>query len=219
MGTKETTKNALAKIEKLLARVVGVQKIQQMTPLQFVEHATREIAKARTESIAKSRLRLSLLYKSVLYTSAIIEDSDSDSISVPVFVVDQTTLDEQASEMKTPAQAAAMNKDGQSIFEEGFVTKAVAKLQKSLEELQALAKDLPNGGGGAPPPPKPPTPPKPKEEEDEDDEDDEDDAPPSEDEEKAKPQKAADAVWPDDMNDPHFVEKGERAPLDWGKDR
>jgi len=209
-------KAQLAKIEKMLAQVVGVQKVDLVSPKDFLQHAMREIAKAQTESQAASNVRLSLLYKSVLYTSAIIEDADSDAIKVPIYVCDQTTLDEQTNTLKTPSQLPT-----------GGAGSFFANVTKQLEELKSLAESLakegaddPGGGEG----------------EDEAKGDDEDEekkkaaaaakSDEGDDKEKAKPaakskttkSKTKDVAWPDDLNDKAFLEKGQQADPTWGRD-
>lgn len=137
MGMNNESRAALAKIEGLLAMVVGVQKMQHMTMPEFLMHAHSEIAKAQEEPQQRSAVRLSLLYKSVLYTSAIIEDAESDAVKVPVFVVDQTTFGEQSNELKTPDQSAAMN-PGKGTFFEGGLQKFLDNFAKQVEGLKGL---------------------------------------------------------------------------------
>lgn len=208
----KTAKATLMQIEKMLTQVVGVQKVEMMTVPELLTHAVGEIEKAQRESFAKSKIRLALLQKSVMYSSASIEDEDVDSIKVPVFVVDQTTLDEQDNELTPPLAAAAKNPSGKSLFENGDVQKYITQLQEQIGEL-AKAAGI-----------------------DEEDDDTEEakakkaakkPAPPAGDEPEPEPaakrvakSAKADNVWPEDMNDPSFVKTGKsEKDLDWGPDQ
>jgi hypothetical protein len=208
----EQNRATLSKIETLLAGVVGVQKVVMVTIPQFMTHVHMEIEKAKTEEITKSRARLSLLYKSVLYSSAAIEDAESDDVRVPVFVADQTALGDQENTLTNFAAAAAKNPKMGTYFEkaehaaegDGAGLEAlVERFQKQVGGLAALlkvgeneeegddaqgkagGKKPPPGPGGKKEPPKPPVPPGPPGK----------GAKPEEDEEKRKAaEKALDAL-------------------------
>lgn len=242
-------KKQLARIEKMLQPLAGVQKTMMVSPEQFLDYVQKEIAKAMKEPQAKSAVRLALLQKAVLYSSAIIEDDDSDSVKVPIFVAEQTTLDEQENQLFTPDKLAALNPSDGTFFENS-VSKGLEMVRTLQAEIEALSKDVggdvpedddaekkkkaaekaagddappdsedeetkaakakgsppPNAPPGAKKPPFPPKPPQPPGAAG---------APPP----AEKTKKGVDAEWPDDMNDPSFVETGKKAPLDWGNDK
>lgn len=243
-------KKQLARIEKMLQPLAGVQKTTMVTPEQFLDYVQKEIAKAMQEPQEKSALRLALLQKAVLYSSAIIEDDESDGVKVPIFVAEQSTLDEQDNQLFTPEKLASLNPSDGTFFENS-ISKGLEQVRALHAEIEALAKDttgdLPEDDDAekkkkaaakaaddeappdsedeatkaakakAPPPPppgappgakKPPFPPKPPQPPAAAG------APPAE-----KTKKGASAEWPDDMNDPSFVETGKKAPLDWGNDK
>jgi len=216
--SKPTVKDSLAKVEKMLAQVVGVQKVSLVSPHDFLKHAEREIQKAQGEPHAVSHVRLATLYKSVLYASAAIEDAESDSIKVPIYQCDQTTLDEQTNTLKTPEQAATLNPGSQSLFENGLM-KQLAVLKQAADELSKL---------GAEPEPKEKAATTDMDEGDQEKEDKEEEkrakaetapaeAPPAP-TAKRKVKKTDKVEWPDDLNDAHFVEKGTKSDPTWGRD-
>jgi hypothetical protein len=131
----QLAKTQLAKIEKLLARTVGVQKIQRMTIDEFVAHAGQEVTKASKEPIEKSRVRLSLLYKSTIYASTAIEDADSDSVKVPVFVVDQTTFGEQSNEIMPPSKVISNGTGGGDGSYASNIAKGFEMFKSTVEDL------------------------------------------------------------------------------------
>lgn len=258
MSTK--FKSALAKVEKVLGAVVGTQKIAFLEPAAFLKYAQDEIKKAQGESVAKAHARLSLLYKSVLYSSNIIEDETADSIKVPVFVADQTTLAMQENDLYTPDAAAKMNPSSGTVFEQGFVAKMLARIAEIQKDVEADAAKAADEEDEEEPPPsegdetekakkKPPMPPQPPGEEDDTEkakgkqpppfpppkkgDDDETEKakgkppfppPPKKDDEegdgadKSATKKSLDAAWPDDMNDPSFIQKGVPSENEWGED-
>jgi len=217
MGTPDM-KSTLQKVEKMLAQVVGVQKVVLMTPEAFLQHAIAEIGKAEKEPQAKSRIRLASLYKSVLYSSAVIEDTEADAIKVPVFLVDQTTLEEQENDLYTPAESGKMNPSNQTVFEGGILQKYLQQLETSVAELSKLGEDIEEDDDSV----------KAKKEEDGKEEEGEKEkepesstspgTPAAKKVKKAKVSKADEVVWPDDMNDAQFVEKGKKTEPDWGHD-
>lgn len=145
MSTK--FKAQLAKVEKVLGAVVGTQKLVLMEPAAFLKYAHDEIKKAQGEPVSKARARLSLLYKSVLYSSNIIEDETADSIKVPVFVADQTTLAMQENDLSTPDAAAKLNPSSGTVFEQGFVAKMLERVASIAKDVEALkvGDDAPPG--------------------------------------------------------------------------
>jgi len=215
---KKAQRETLGKIEKMLAQVVGVQKMVHMEPGAFVKYAFAEITKAAEEDqkgeIQKSHVRLSLLYKSVLYSSANIESIDADNLKVPVFVCEQTSIDEQSNELYTPMESAKMNPAGGTVFEGGFIAKMMEQVSALATSIDKLGEDMEEGDDASKTEKKKPAfagaaPPFGKEEE----------APPSSESGKAKSKAKKDGgTWPDNMNDPNFIEKGERTPNDWGND-
>lgn len=230
-------KKQLARIEKMLQPLAGVQKTTMVTPEQFIDYVQKEIAKAMQEPQEKSALRLALLQKAVLYSSAIIEDDDSDGVKVPIFVAEQTTRDEQDNQLYTPEKLASLNPSDGSYFEKNLMP-GLEEVRALHAEIEAMSKEMSDDEEKAAKAAAPPPPPA-----------DDDEAPPSSEDEatkkakappgaKKKPpvppqppqpptagppaeatKKAASAEWPDDMNDPSFVETGKKAPLDWGQDK
>lgn len=226
-------RKSLVKIESGLAGCV--QKTVMMGPEEFLTHAKSEIGKAKDEPEEKARKRLFALQKSVLYSSDIIEDTEADGIKIPVCVIEQTAVDEQENTLMTPAASAAKNPSDGTVFEDGFIA-------KKLLEIESLLKSF----GKPPTPPTPPAPPTPPgaspapaaaAPKDDEEEETEKKAPafpgaappfgaggkpgekkPEDDKDKTKTGKV-EKLWPDDMNDPEFVEKGITDPeTDWGND-
>ena len=195
---------ALAKVEGLLSKMVGAQRIIKMSPEQFVAHAMSELEKAASESFAVSSARLSLLHKSVLFSSEVIENTEAEDIKVPVFVAEQTTLAEQENNVMTPAAAMGLNPSAGTVFESGFVAKLEALLSKlgDMEEGE-------DAQGKAPPTP-------------EGKKKSETDTMEGEEESKRKAAKkslGADAdEWPSDMNTPEFLTDNKIAKSEWGDD-
>lgn len=142
-----TVRDTLTKIESFLGATVGVTKMVEMTPTEFVAHAHGEIAKAATEPSAASTRRLKSLLTAVTIFKDNYVDGESESVKVPVTVNDTTALDEKQNQLldaaKTPAAQNA------SAFAQGFVAK-VADLSKLVESLtKASVPDEPNEGGAS----------------------------------------------------------------------
>lgn len=167
----QQAKNTLFSIEKLLSQLVGKQTVKMVSQTQFLEHATNEILKAQSESQEASHARLSALYKSVLYTSAAIEDTESTTLQVPIFVIEQSTFAEQSNELYTPEQADALNPPDKTVFENDSLVKAMSKMSSLFDSVQKMAGEL---------------------EEEDDDDVEKTDVAKSEEKE---------VIWPDDLNE------------------
>jgi hypothetical protein len=228
-----TMQNSLAQIESMLASLVGGRVTKKMGPIEFVQYAHAEIAKAMTEAPELSTRRLKALHSSV----TVFKDnySSDDGVDVPIFVNDVTAMDDKSSKLTPITAAADSNPDGQSAFEQGFV----AKFAELKTQFEALLKTVPDDededeekrkaapaddeaapdsedeakrkGAGKPPfPPKNPFAPKKPD--------------PEDDEKKPAAAKGADVskdgtAWPADLNDPAFVKGGKvEKSLDWGQD-
>ena len=142
-----TVRDTLTKIESLLGATVGVTKMVEMTPTEFVAHAHSEIAKAATESGAASTRRLKSLLTAVTIFKDNYVDGESESVKVPITYADTTAIDEKQNQLmdaaKTPAAQNA------SAFAQGFVAK-VADLSKLVESLtKASVPDEPTEGGAS----------------------------------------------------------------------
>lgn len=155
-----TTKDHLEKIENNLARIVGVQKVQEMNAVQFITYAHGEMTKAIQEDATASSKRLKALHTSVKVFKDNYTDDDSESIKVPVYVCEQTALQDKSTKLTQITAAAGLNPGGESVFEDGFIAK-MAALKTQIEELAKAA-----GDDEEPPPSEP------EEEEEEDEEGD-----------------------------------------------
>lgn len=231
-----TTNERLEAIQKNLAALVGATQVKAMKPAAFFKYAIEQVSKASGEPTEKMVRRLKALYQAVEIAKDNYVDEDSESIKVPIFVEDQTSLKDQSNKLSTPDQAAALNPDGKTAFEQGFVSKLDA-LQKAIASLGKVDGEEPGDD---------------EEEEDDEDEDaekkngaekaaedieegddsvkgakkgEEDaggDGGAVEDENKKKPAadtkkkvaKVARDEWPDDMN----ARPVTKADTDWGKD-
>jgi len=236
-----TIQNSLDQIESMLATLVGGQVTKKMNPVEFVQYAHGQIAKAMNEPREQSSRRLKALHGSV----QVFKDnySSDESVNVPVYVNDTTAMDEKSTKLQTPAQAGGTPSD-ESAFEQGFLTKFAAikaqfaELVKEFppdgeedeEEKRKKAAAAQGAGDDAtppesedeekraaagkppfPPPKKPPFPP--KKPEDMDDE-----------EKRSAAKKGIDVskdgtAWPEDLNDQAFQKDGKvEKSLEWGPD-
>jgi hypothetical protein len=243
-----TLQSSLAKIDTMLAALVGGRVTKKMGLPEFVGYAHAQIAKAMGEPMDAQTKRLKALHASV----TVFKDnySSDESVNVPIYENDVTAMDDKSSTMSTPLAAANTNPDGQSAFEQGFV----AKFQALRDQVRALSKEFPPAEGdeeeekrkAAAAASKDDA--APADEEEEEDEEKRKAFPPGakappfgkkppakgdepEDEEKAaaakkRLAKGADVdkspdgtAWPTDLNDPAFTKDGKvEKALDWGRD-
>jgi hypothetical protein len=117
----------------------------EMTPVEFVAHATAEVTKAMSEPKEVSTPRLKALLEAVTVFKDNYVDGESESVKVPITFVDSTALKEKQNQLIDPLKAGGASQD-QSAFSQGFVSK-INSIKNLVEELKAKTPDEPNETG------------------------------------------------------------------------